>query len=175
VLTGMEWQGKPRKVMLWANRNGFYYVLERTTGQFLMAKAFVKQNWNVGFDENGRPIKSQALSPKPMNGPHVEPGTQGGTNWYSPSFSPNTGLFYIPTWENSGAPAGKSDPGKWVENQRYMGAGGPGGLGGGSNKRAVGVAYRRDGEGYGAVRAIDPRTGEKNGISRWWTTPRAVS
>jgi alcohol dehydrogenase (cytochrome c) len=159
VLTGVEWQGKPRKVMLWANRNGFYYVLDRTTGQFLMAKAFVKQNWNVGFDEKGRPIKSQALSPKPMNGPHVEPGTQGGTNWYSPSFSPNTGLFYIPTWENSGAPAGKSDPGKWVENQRYMGAGGPGGLGGG--KRGAGVAYRTDEEGYGAVRAIDPQTGEK--------------
>jgi alcohol dehydrogenase (cytochrome c) len=56
----------------------------RTTGQFLLGKAFVKQNWNVGFDESGQPVKSSALVPKPMGGPHVEPGTQGGTAGGSP-------------------------------------------------------------------------------------------
>jgi len=49
VLADMTWQGRPRKVMLWANRNGFYYVLDRTSGQFLLGKPFVRQNWNVGF------------------------------------------------------------------------------------------------------------------------------
>jgi alcohol dehydrogenase (cytochrome c) len=156
VLANIEWQGKPRKAMLWANRNGFYYVLDRTTGQFLLGKAFVKQNWNTGFDEVGRPIKDPARWPKPVGGPYIEPGTQGGTNWYSPSFSPSTGLFYVSTWDNYGGPSGKSDPGAWVENQRYMGAGNARGRG-----RGVSVGYRTDAEGFGAVRALDPRTGGK--------------
>src|SRR5579862_383910 len=150
--------------MLWANRNGFYYVLDRTTGQFLLGKAFVKQNWNLGFDEVGRPIKDPARWPKPMGGPYVQPGTQGGTNWYSPSFSPSTGLFYVSTWDNYGGPSAKSDPGAWAENQRYMGAGngGGGGRGGrGGAGRGAAVAYRTDAEGFGAVRALDPKTGEK--------------
>jgi alcohol dehydrogenase (cytochrome c) len=159
VLADIDWQGKPRKVMLWANRNGFFYALDRTTGQFLRGTAFVKQNWNVGFDESGRPITSSALWPKPMGGPHVEPGTQGGTNWYSPSFSPSTGLFYVSAWDNYGGPSGKSDTGKWVENERYMGAGGAGGRGGG--RRPASIEYRTEAEGYGAVRALDPKTGEK--------------
>src|SRR5882757_8929890 len=159
VLADINWEGKPRKVMLWANRNGFFYVLDRTTGKFLLGKAFVKQNWNVGFDEGGRPVTSSALWPKPMGGPHVEPGTQGGTNWYSPSFSPSTGLFYVSAWDNYGGPSGKSDPGTWVENERYMGAGGVGGRGGGRRPAAIG--YRTEAEGYGAVRALDPKTGEK--------------
>ena len=64
VLADIDWQGQPRKVMLWANRNGFFYVLDRVTGQFLLGKAFVKQNWNVGFD-NGRPIKAPNAKPTP--------------------------------------------------------------------------------------------------------------
>jgi len=51
VLAQIDWQGSPRKVILWANRNGFYYVIDRTTGKFLLGKAFVKQSWNIGFDE----------------------------------------------------------------------------------------------------------------------------
>ena len=102
VLVNMDWKGQQRKVMLWANRNGFFYVLDRTTGKFLFGKNFVKQNWNLGFDEVGRPIKDPARWPKPMGGILIEPGNQGGTNWYPPSYSPQTGLFYIPTWENSG-------------------------------------------------------------------------
>ena len=60
VLAEINWQGQPRKVVLWANRNGFFYVIDRTTGKFLLGKAFVKQNWNIGFDEAGRPMKSPA-------------------------------------------------------------------------------------------------------------------
>ena len=179
VLANIEWQGKPRKAMLWANRNGFFYVLDRTTGQFLLGKAFVKQNWNVGFDEGGRPIKSAALNPKPMGGPYVEPGTQGGTNWYSPSFSPSTGLFYVSTWDNYGGPSGKGPIQEWTEGGKYTGnaarrpaatagargaagaAGGAAGAAGRGGGRGAVIGYRTEEEGYGAVRAIDPRTGNK--------------
>ncbi len=180
VLVDMNWKGEPRKVMLWANRNGFFYVLDRTTGKFLFAKNFVKQNWNLGFDEVGRPIKDPARWPKPMGGTVIEPGNQGGTNWYPPSYSPQTGLFYISTWENSGGRSGKGDPGPWAEGQRYAGNGSPvpcvkdghvvpGNCGG--PPRPAGAArgrggralpnYKTEDEGYGAIRAIDPQTGEK--------------
>jgi alcohol dehydrogenase (cytochrome c) len=161
VLAQINWEGKPRKVILWANRNGFYYVIDRTTGKFLLGKAFVKQNWNIGFDELGRPMKSPALTPKPMGGPYVEPGTQGGTNWYSPSFSPSTGLFYISTWENYGGPSGKGEVGEWKEGGKYAGnmrrpAGAARGAG-----RGPSPAFKTEEEGFGAVKAIDPVTGEK--------------
>jgi alcohol dehydrogenase (cytochrome c) len=159
VLTDMEWKGRPRKLMLWANRNGFFYVLDRTTGEVLLSKAFVKQNWNAGFDSKGRPILAKGLSPKPLGATYVEPGTQGGTNWYSPSFSPRTGLFYVSTWDNYSNYSGKSDPGPWVPNKRYMGASSPAAIE--QRKRSVPPVYRKQEEGYGAVRAIDPLTGEK--------------
>jgi glucose dehydrogenase len=63
VLADIPWQGKPAKLMLWVNRNGFFYVIDRTTGKFLLGKPFVKQNWNIGFDPKGRPIV-QALDPQ---------------------------------------------------------------------------------------------------------------
>ena len=163
VLAEIEWAGRPRKVVLWANRNGFFYVLDRATGKFLLGKAFVKQNWNLGFDESGRPIRSPALNPKPMGTPYVEPGTQGGTNWYSPSFSPRTGLFYVSTWQNYGAPSGKGPIQEWQEGAKYSGNSPRPAVGAGRGRGARGAppAYRTEEEGYGAVRAIDPRTGEK--------------
>lgn len=172
VLANIPWQGKPRKVMLWANRNGFFYVLDRTTGQFLLGKAFVKQNWNIGLDEAGRPIRSPALNPKPLGTPYVEPGTQGGTNWYSPSFSPRTGLFYVSTWDNYGGPSGKGPIQEWKEGGKYSGnavrrppgntaVGGRGAAGRGGRGRGSAIAFRTEEEGYGAVRAIDPQTGNK--------------
>lgn len=160
VLANIDFKGKPRKVMLWANRNGFFYVLDRASGEFLLGKPFVKQNWAVGLDEKGRPVKNPAFWPKPMGGVVVEPGTQGGTNWYPPSYSPHTGLFYIPTWENSGARSPKGDPGPWVEGQRYTGTGPAVGRGGRGPARAS-SAFKKEAEGFGAVRAIDPKTGEK--------------
>jgi alcohol dehydrogenase (cytochrome c) len=163
VLADIDWRGQKRKVMLWANRNGFFYVLDRTNGKFLLGKNFVKQNWNLGFDEAGRPIKDPARWPKPMGGIHIEPGNQGGTNWYPPSYSPKTGLFYIPTWENSGGLSPKCDPGEWKEGQRYTGTGPrPGGRGAAGRGPARALPnYKTEEEGYGAIRAIDPRTGEK--------------
>jgi len=163
VLVDMEWQGRPRKLMLFANRNGFYYILDRVTGKFQMAKAFVKQTWNNGFDESGRPIKNPAFWPKPMGGIFVEPGTQGGTNWYPPSYDARTGMLYVGTWENSGGRSAKYPAGEWKEGVRYTGATAPPDY---SGPRATGparapVPYKTEDEGYGAIRALDVRTGEK--------------
>jgi alcohol dehydrogenase (cytochrome c) len=156
VLANIDWQGRPRKVMLWANRNGFVYVLDRITGEFLLGKAFVKQNWNLGFD-NGRPVRDPKAKPTP-EGTRIEPGTQGGTNWYSPSFSPRTGLLYVSAWDNYSAISRYAEVPPWAEGKKYTGrAPSPGFTGGGR----AGVAFRTEAEGYGAVRAIDPKTGEK--------------
>ena len=98
VLADIERGGQLFKVMLWANRNGFYYVLDRATGRFLDGVPFVSVNWAEGLDDSGRPIET----PQPPGAP-TYPGVQGGTNWFSPSFSPRTELFYIPTWEDYGS------------------------------------------------------------------------
>ena len=98
VLADIERNGVPFKVMLWANRNGFYYVLDRATGRFLTGQPFVRVNWAEGLDDSGRPVET----PQPPGEP-TYPGVQGGTNWYSPSFSPRTELMYIPAWEDYGS------------------------------------------------------------------------
>src|SRR5437867_5537737 len=80
VLADVQWKGSPRKVMLWANRNGFFYVLDRATGQFLLGKPFVEVNWSSGFDGTGRPQRVPGMVPTPQ-GTLILPGNQGGTNW----------------------------------------------------------------------------------------------
>ncbi len=156
VLADIVWQGSLRKVMLWANRNGFFYVLDRATGKFLLAKPFVEQNWASGFDETGRPMRVPGKLPSP-EGTLIFPGNQGGTNWYSPSFSPHTGLFYIPSWVNYSSIylSGKQD---YTEGNRYLGVSPRSAIGG---MFAARVNTRKEDEGYGAIRAIDPMTGDR--------------
>ena len=142
-------QGRPRKVMLWANRNGLWYVLDRATGQFLRGQPFVKVNWADGFDDKGRPILVPGIAPT-KEGTLVYPGNQGGTNWYSPSFSPRTGLFYVPAWENTSTTYIKGDtPPEFREAQGFTGL------------------FPRPGAAaddiHSTIQAIDPRTGQK----RW--------
>jgi alcohol dehydrogenase (cytochrome c) len=156
VLADMPWKGQPRKVMLWANRNGFFYVLDRSTGQFLLGKPFVDVNWASGFDEKGRPMRVSGKLPS-AEGTIITPGNQGGTNWYSPSFSPSTGLFYIPSWVNYSSVYLKA-PAEYTEGRRYLGTS-PRSLIGGLQQAKINT--RKDNEGYGAVRAIDPQTGER--------------
>lgn len=145
VLADMDWQGRPRKVMLWANRSGMYYVLDRVTGEFLKGAPFAKVNWATGFDAKGKP--NQVIHPTP-EGNLVYPGNQGATNWYNPSYSPRTGLFYIPTWENSSSVYRWGDsPPEFREGTTFAAVG-------------PGRGARGD-DTYSAVRAIDPRTGEK--------------
>jgi alcohol dehydrogenase (cytochrome c) len=148
-----------------ANRNGFFYVLDRTTGKFLSGKPFIKQNWASGLDENGRPIQT----PQPA-GATTWPGQQGGTNWYSPSYSPRTGLFYIPTWEDFGG-VFRSEESTYRSGGTVMG---------GSfratppvpdapvppNIRRGPINTWTDAAAHGSVVAIDPATG-----NRKWTFP----
>ena len=73
VLLDANFRGRPRKLVLFANRNGFYYVLDRLTGEFLVGKQFARQNWTRGLDERGRPILNPAAVPSP-EGALVYPG-----------------------------------------------------------------------------------------------------
>jgi len=156
VLADIVWQGSLRKVMLWANRNGFFYVLDRATGKFLLGKPFVEVNWASGFDEAGRPMRVPGKLPSP-EGTLIFPGNQGGTNWYSPSFSPHSGLFYIPSWVNYSSIylTGKQE---YTEGNRYLGVSPRSVIGG---MFAARVNTRKEDEGYGAIRAIDPMTGDR--------------
>jgi alcohol dehydrogenase (cytochrome c) len=96
VLIDAEWEGHPRKLMVQANRNGFFYVLDRTDGKFLFAKAFGPVTWASGIGKDGKPIVNTSLPAKP-EGTRVCPGALGMTNWYSPSYSPDTGFLYVAT------------------------------------------------------------------------------
>jgi alcohol dehydrogenase (cytochrome c) len=158
VLADIAFGGQPRKVMLWANRNGFFYVLDRATGQFLLGKPFVDVTWASGFDEKGRPMRISGKVPT-AEGTVIFPGNQGGTNWYSPSFSPRTGLFYIPSWVNYSSTYIKADA-EYTEGRRFVGTS-PRSVIGGATGGVSKINTRREDEGYGAVRAIDPKTGER--------------
>ncbi|MES2626527.1 MAG: PQQ-dependent dehydrogenase, methanol/ethanol family [Pseudomonadota bacterium] len=101
VLVDMDWKGSPRKLMLWANRNGVMYVLDRLTGEFLTGKPYVAVNWMDGFDDKGRPHRTPGMLPSP-EGTLIRPHVHGATNWAPPAFSPETGYFYVAHWEDSG-------------------------------------------------------------------------
>ena len=96
VLVDTEFLGQTRKVLAWPNRNGFFYLIDRTNGTFLSATAFVKQTWNDGFDyeNNGRPKLLPGMDPTPEGNEKVWPGIDGAANWMSHSYSPMTKLFY---------------------------------------------------------------------------------
>jgi len=160
VLADMEWNGKPAKVMLWANRNGFFYVLDRATGQFLQGAPFVKVNWASGLDRNGRPVQTP-----PAPGTPVWPGNQGGTNWYPPSYSPSTGLFYFSVWENY-ATTYRREEAVYQPGRVFVG-GAPAGISPAPGAPTVGIGrrgpidYWTSEVGSGATVALDPRTGKR--------------
>jgi alcohol dehydrogenase (cytochrome c) len=94
VLIDEVFRGQPRKLLAVANRNGFFYLLDRQTGEYLLGKEYARQTWAKGLDTRGRPIAIPATEPKP-EGSTVYPGIHGATNWNSPSYSPETGLMYV--------------------------------------------------------------------------------
>jgi len=95
VLVDEVFQGKPRKLLLQANRNGFFYVLDRTSGEFLLGKPFVKRlTWATGLDSKGRPIVNEKAKPT-MGGTVACPAVRGATNWYSTAYNPQSKLFYV--------------------------------------------------------------------------------
>jgi PQQ-dependent dehydrogenase (methanol/ethanol family) len=95
VLVDAPFRGRDRKLLLQANRNGFFYVLDRTNGEFLLGAPFVKRlTWATGLDAKGRPILNPAAKPT-MGGTVTCPAVRGATNWYSTAYNPATKLFYV--------------------------------------------------------------------------------
>jgi alcohol dehydrogenase (cytochrome c) len=162
ILADINWKGTPTKVMMWANRNGYFYVLDRATGKFLQGAPFVKVNWSSGLDANGRPIPT----PQPEGMP-TWPGNQGATNWYPPGFSPRTGLFYVSAWVDY-ATIYRKQQATYKPGEIFLGGGftvnAPV-----SGAPTVGIGRRTpinnwtDAVGHGAVLALDPQTGK----ARW--------
>ena len=146
VLVDTAWQGRPRKLLLFANRNGFFYVFDRLTGEFLSGKPFVDVTWAIGLDPKGRPIVVPRMLPQPDGGAVMAPGNPGATNWWPPSFSPVTGLLYVPTFAARTSRIVKTEV-TYTEGQLFNG-GGP------RQPRSA-----EEANGHGAVRAIDPATG----------------
>jgi alcohol dehydrogenase (cytochrome c) len=160
VLVDMNWRGPAAKLMLWANRNGFFYVLDRVTGRFLSGMPFVKVNWASHLDERGRPVQT----PQPPGSP-TWPGNQGGTNWYPPAYSPRTELFYFSVWENY-ASIYRKETSEYQPGRNFSGGGFtvltpvPGAPGVGIGRRSPINNWTNE-VGSGAVIAVDPRTGER--------------
>jgi alcohol dehydrogenase (cytochrome c) len=144
VLLDLPWEGRARKLVVHANRNGFFYVLDRTTGEFLRATPYVdKLDWAKGVDAKGRPIVVPEKVPTPA-GVVACPSVRGASNWMSPSFSPATGWLYVPTLEQCDiytASAKKPEPMK-----------GFAGTGAETVPKDPGKFY---------LRALDPKTGKR--------------
>lgn len=102
VLVDARFQGRPRKLLLHADRNGFFYILDRTNGELLLAKPFVKKlTWATGIDANGRPIEVPGNIPTP-EGTATCPDIRGAANWMSTAYNPSTGFYYVIAIENCG-------------------------------------------------------------------------
>ena len=147
VLFNATIDGKPRKLVGFANRNGFYYVIDRVTGKFIKGVPFVKETWATGLDPNGRPILAPDQQPTLGAGTLVYPSITGGVDWTSPSYSPQTGLFYVSAHETGAyfiKGTGKIEPGP------------PKGIVGGGGIRALAGE-----QSYGAIRALEATTGKR--------------
>ncbi len=117
ILADLKINGKPRKVILHAPKNGFFYVLDRTNGRFISAKNFVDVNWASGYDKKGRAI----VNPEARDGSkpfEVIPSAYGARNWHSMSFNPQTGLAYMPV---QGVPLTLMDDKAWSMNSNSPG------------------------------------------------------
>ena len=143
VLFDKTVEGKRKKYLAQANRNGFYYLIDRETGKFAMAKAFVKETWANGVDSNGRPRVNPNTLPTPR-GTTVYPGVVGATNWESPTYSPQTGWIYVPGLERGAI---------FYKNHSNFHAG----------DLFLGGSYENlpDERPQGAIRALDAQTGEQ--------------
>ena len=142
MLVDRMFHGQPRKLLLQADRNGMFYVLDRTNGAFLAGTPFVRVTWNTGFDANGRPKVAPGWDSRPEGSIAVYPSLGGGTNFQAPSYSPVTGWVYVET-SDSGQRFTRT-PQQFEEGRQYQGG------------RGAGL-----GEPVAAgIKAIDPETGE---------------
>lgn len=100
ILSDIKWQGQTIPALFLANRNGFFYALDRKTGRFLFAKPFAKQTWASGFTSDGHPIILPGSHSTPT-GAMVSPPSNGATNWWPPSFDPKRKLLYVPSVDSA--------------------------------------------------------------------------
>jgi alcohol dehydrogenase (cytochrome c) len=143
VVVDTTWEGRPRKLLLHASRNGFFYVFDRVDGKLLLAKPFVKNlTWASSIGADGRPVLNPDQTPTAA-GTKVCPSQDGATNWFSPSFNPTTGLYYVQTFEKCSIYT-KSAQGEWQPGKTYLG---------GSQRTATDPKPER------ILRAIDIKTG----------------
>jgi alcohol dehydrogenase (cytochrome c) len=136
--------GKPRKLVAMANRNAFYYVLDRATGEFLLGVPFVKQTWAKGLDAKGRPILMPDIDPT-SKGTLIYPSITGAVNFNSPSYSPLTGLVYVNAREQGAY---------YFKGQEKMEPANPALIGGGGGQRVL-----NGDPAYTAIRALEATTG----------------
>ncbi len=147
VLLDSTFGGRPRKLVVVPSRNGFHYVLDRQTGEFLLAKAYVKQTWAKEIDKKGRPVLNPNQDPTLEGNDTVWPGVDGGNNWMSPSYNPNTKLLYFNAREERRRYF-KTDAPEFRPGESFFGGGGGGG------------ARFRPEESWGRFIAMVPETGE---------------
>lgn len=100
ILADIPINGVVRRAICVANRNGFYYVLDRTTGEFLVGVPFVEQNWAKGLDRAGRPVPTADAESSP-SGRLIRPGSGGGVNWQNAAFDPSSGTIFVPATEGA--------------------------------------------------------------------------
>lgn len=143
ILADIEYQGSTRKVMMWANRNAFFYTIDRETGEFLEGDAYASQTWAQGLDPNGRPIRVPGMAPT-YEGILVSPPIVGATNWYSPGYSQQTGLFYVTSFDGEQEFFKRDED--YEEGERFTGGGG---------------RYNQPMDAFhSSIRAINPATAE---------------
>ncbi len=155
ILIDGKVRGQDRKLVLFANRNAFYYVLDRESGQFLLGKPYAKQTWAEGLDDSGRPMVLPNTDPT-VEGTLVYPSLGGSTNWYSPSYSPKDHLFFV-----SVAEMGQI----YHKGEAIFEAGSL--YNGGGARNIPGE------EAYGEIRAYDPETGAHKWSFRAQKPPRS--
>jgi alcohol dehydrogenase (cytochrome c) len=147
VLLDSTFEGRPRKLVVVPSRNGFYYVLDRQTGEFLLAKPFTRQTWAKHIDQKGRPVMNPGQEPTPEGNDAIWPGVDGGHNWMSPSYNPNTKLLYFNSREERRR-FFKTDAPEFRPGEPFFGGGGGGG------------ARFRPEESSGRLIAMKPETGD---------------
>ena len=149
VLVDRLWRGRQRKLLLHGDRNGHFYVLDRTTGEFLAGTPFIHQTWNSGFDVKGRPKPIPGSNSSPEGSFLVYPTAGGATNFGAPSYSPITGLFYL-EYSEAGA-VYISAPQVPQKGREYLGEG---------PARPLPPRGPNDPAPNAGIKALDPETGK---------------
>jgi PQQ-dependent dehydrogenase (methanol/ethanol family) len=150
VLVDRMWRGQMRKLLLQADRNGIFYVIDRTNGKLLSGTPFVHANWNAGFDANGRPIAVPGSNSSREGSFFVYPTLGGATNFQAPSYSPQTGWLYLAYSENGQQYV--SAPATFEAGRQYIGRA----------EGAAAAAGPRAGDpaASAGIKALDPETGK---------------